>query len=218
MSGICAVWRRDHPEQIPEMLGAVSEGLFLHPAERLEQLTVPGIGLGISARFGTQQLYQDAQVMIACDADVSNKTELRGWAGRREGVGTAALIAAAYERFGSGFVEKLRGSFSFILWDKRNRTLLAAVDGVGAKRLVYYDDGRVFLIASRIDALTRYHGINREINPRAIANVLNFSANLAPETIFTTVHRVAPGTLLHHADGHTRLETYWDMSYTADGR
>ena len=76
----------------------------------------------------------------------------------------------------------------------------------------------MFLIASRIDALTRYEGINREINPRAIANVLNFSANLAPETIFANVHRLGPGKLLHFSDGQVRLETYWDMRYGGDDR
>ncbi len=218
MSGICAVWRRDHPEQVPEMLGAVSEALLLHEAERVERLTAPGIGLGVSARFATQQIHQNSQVMIACDADLQNEEELRGSIGRHESMGTAALLAALYERFGSGFVEKLRGGFSLVLWDRRERTLLAAVDGVGVKRLVYFDDGKVLLIASRIDALTRYPGINREINPRAIANVLNFSANLAPETIFSRVHRLAPGTLLRFADGQTRVETYWDMRYDPDRR
>jgi asparagine synthase (glutamine-hydrolysing) len=218
MSGICAVWRRDRPEQIAEVLGAVSGGLFLHTSERVERLTASGIGLAVSARFATQQLHQDPQVMIACDADLNNEEELAAAVGLRESTGTAALLAALYDRFGSDFVEKLRGSFSFVLWDRRERTLLAGVDGVGVKRLVYYHDGKVLLIASRIDALTRHHGINREINPRAIANVLNFSANLAPETIFSRVHRLAPGTLLRFADGQTRLETYWDMRYAAEGR
>lgn len=218
MSGICAVWRRDYPEQIPELLRAVSGGLFLHPAERVEGSTALGIGLGVSARFATQQLFQNPQVLIACDADLQNEDELRGFAGGDQKIGTAALLAELYHRCGSGFVEKLRGSFSFVLWDRRERRLLAAVDGVGAKRLVYYDDGKALLIASRIDALTRYRGIDREINPRAIANVLNFSANLGPETIFAKVRRLAPGTLLRFADGQTRLETYWDMRYDPDRR
>jgi asparagine synthase (glutamine-hydrolysing) len=218
MSGICAVWRRDRPEQVSETLAAVSGGLLLDASERVERLSGSGIGLGISARFATQQVYQDPQVMIACDVDLTNEEELRSSVGLRKDAGTGALLGALYDRFGSGFVEKLRGGFSFVLWDRRERKLLAAVDGVGVKRLAYYHDRNVFLIASRIDALTRYEGINREINPRAIANVLNFSANLAPETIFANVHRLGPGKLLHFSDGHVRLETYWDMRYGGDDR
>jgi len=218
MSGICAVWRRDHPERIPEMLETVSGGLFLHAAERVERLTAPEIGLAVSARFTTQQAYQDPQLMIACDADLNNEEELRASIGDRKGIGTAALLAALYDRFGSGFVEKLRGSFSFVLWSRRARTMLAAVDGVGVKRLGFYDDGKVLLIASRAAAITRYHGTDREMSPRAIANVLNFSANLAPETIFARVHRLPPGTLLRFANGQAHLETYWDMRYDPEVR
>ncbi len=127
------------------------------------------------------------------------------------------MLATLYDRFGAGFVGKLRGAFSFVLWDRRERKLLAAVDGVGVKRLVYYHDAKTLLIASRIDAITRHYGIDREINPRAIANVLNFSANLAPETIFAKVHRLAPGTLLHYCKGRVRIEKYWDMRYPVEG-
>lgn len=194
MSGICAVWRRDHPEQSSEALSAVSEGLHLHPSERLARRMASGIGLGVAARFATQQIHENGQVMIACDADLTNEEELWSLAGRRESAGTAALLAGLYDRFGSDFVQKLRGNFSFALWDKRQRILLAAVDGVGVKRLVYYHDGKSLLIASRIDAITRYPSVDREINPRAIANVLNFTASLAPETIFAKVHRLAPGS------------------------
>lgn len=218
MSGICAVWRRDHPEQSSEALSAVSEGLHLHPSERLARRMASGIGLGVAARFATQQIHENGQVMIACDADLTNEEELWSLAGRRESAGTAALLAGLYDRFGSDFVQKLRGNFSFALWDKRQRILLAAVDGVGVKRLVYYHDGKSLLIASRIDAITRYPSVDREINPRAIANVLNFTASLAPETIFAKVHRLAPGKLLHFSDGQVRLETYWDMRYGIDHR
>lgn len=218
MSGICAVWGSDRSERAPEILADVSAGLRLQAAERIECLTASGIGIAVSARFATQQIYQNPQVLIACDADLQNENEIKGLAGRQEAAGTAALLASLYERFGAGFVEKLRGSFSLVLWDRREQTLLAAVDGVGAKRLVYYRDGEVFLIASRIDAISRYEKINRTINPRAIANVLNFSANLAPETIFAKVQRLAPGNLLRFADGQIRLETYWDMHYAPDNR
>ena len=219
MSGICAVWRKDRPEQISETLGAVSGGLLLlDGSERVEKITASGIGLGVSARFATQQVYQNSQVMVACDADLNNEKELWDLASRGEDTGTAALFAALYERLGASFIEKLRGGFSVVLWDRRERKLLAAVDGVGVKRLVYYSDGKMLLIASRIDALMRQDGVDREINPRAIANVLNFSASLGPETIFAKVRRLSPGTLLRFADGQIQLKKYWDLRYDADRR
>jgi len=221
MSGICAVWRREKPGRTAETLASISRGLSLAASEWIGQETDQSAGVGVSGRFASQQLYENPRVLIACDAELHNEDELRGSTGDREQVAgrgqTAALLAALYERFGCGFVEKLRGAFSLILWDRRERKWLAAIDGFGIKRLVYYQDRKVLLLASRVDALVRSGGIDLEINPRGIANVLNFTANLAPETILNGVHRLSPGTLLVDSGTHTHTEKYWDMRYGLEG-
>ena len=99
-------------------------------------------------------------------------------------------MVALYERHGPAFVEKLRGGFSLILWDVGERRLVAhPIDGFGIKRLAYYRDKDVLAVASRVDALAGCGVVDQRINPKAIANVLNFTSNLAPETIFAGVDR-----------------------------
>lgn len=218
MSGICAVWRKNS-EGTAETLACVAAGLSLAAAERTGQEMADGAeaGVGVSSIFATQQIYRNDRVLIACDADLHNLDELQALTSDRqpvaEGAKTAALMARLYERFGPGFVDKLRGAFSVALWDRRERKLLASIDGFGINRLVYYQDGQLLAVASRVDALMRLAGIGREINPRAIANILNFSANLGPGTIFTRVQRLGPGTLLLASEGRTHIEKYWDMRY-----
>ena len=136
-----------------------------------------------------------------------------GWGKISQNQKTAALLAALYERHGCDFVEKLRGSFSVILWDRQDRKLLAAIDGFGMNRLVYYADGKILLVATRIDALMRTGAIDSKINPHTIANVLNHGANLGPETVFTNVPRLLPGNLLLASDGQAQVRKYWDMRY-----
>ena len=92
-----------------------------------------------------QQIWRDRHVMLACDTDLLNEAELTAAVGQRAEASnlrstTAALLAALYERFGCDFVEKLRGAFSVVLWDRRERRFLAAIDGFGMKRLVYYHE------------------------------------------------------------------------------
>ena len=219
MSGICAVWLKENPARVAEMLAAVAGGLSLAPKEGVEQLRDGSAGVAVSARFGTQQIYQNARLMLVCDAQLYNLEDLRRTCASREEVAenqkTAALLAALYERIGCDFVEKLQGSFSVIVWDRRERKLLAAIDGFGMNRLAYYADGKVLLVATRIDALMRSGLIDSKINPRAIANVLNFSANLGPQTVFADVPRLLPGNLLIGSDGQTQVRKYWDMRYGA---
>jgi len=219
MSGICAVWRKDHPGQAAEMLTAVAGGLCLAPEDRMEQAVDGGAGVAVAARFGTQQIYQDARILLVCDAQLYNEEELAGTLGGLKEIPaqqqTAALLAALYGRTGRDFVEKLRGGFSVIVWDRRERELLAAIDGFGMNRLVYYDAGNVLLVATRIDALMRSGEIDPKVNPRAIANVLNFGANLGPDTVFQGVPRLLPGNLLIASSQQTRVRKYWDMRYGA---
>jgi asparagine synthase (glutamine-hydrolysing) len=217
MSGICGAWWGGNPHGANHTLRAISHGLSVHGVEDVQQRMDEDAGVAVSARFSGQQIHEDAKTVIACDAELYNEEELAELVKHAgppgDDAGTAALLAALYERFGTDFIEKLRGAFSLILWDRRKRKLVAAIDGFGIHRLAHYQDGRMVLVASRVDALAQSGHFEREINPRAIANVLNFTANLAPETIFTKVRRMEPGTILIAEGGRMRLEKFWDMRY-----
>ena len=217
MSGICAVWRRDNPSALRRSLACSLAGLSLRSGDPIQQQSAGGVGLGIVRRFETQQIYQNSNCLIACDAELYNESELRKRVELVEAAPqesqTAALCAALYDRLGYGFFEKLEGAFSIALWDKRQKELVAAIDGFGIKRLVYHDDDRGVRIASRISSLTADGEIDAAINPSAIANVLNFSSNLAPETIFRNVKRLRPGAVLIASESQIRFRQFWDVSY-----
>jgi asparagine synthase (glutamine-hydrolysing) len=221
MSGICAIWRKDRLEGIAEVLASATRGLSLVASERRLTETDQSTGIAVSSRSDNQQIYRNSRVLIACDADLLNEKELRGLCPDRESLPgdakTAALLGALYERFGSAFVEKLRGAFSVILWDRNQRRLLAAVDGFGIHRLVYFSDGKTLMVASRAHALAATGEVDLAINPHAIPNLLNFSMNLAPETIFSKVQRLPPGSLLLAKEGQPVIKPYWDMRYGAAG-
>src|ERR1035441_7701797 len=211
MSGICAVWRESDERGAARTLADVTAGLTLDSSEQTATEADADAGVGVSARFQTQQLHRGNGLLIACDADLQNEDELgRDLPGPRP-AGTAALMAALYQRFGNGFLEKLRGSFSVVVWDRSKRRFLAAVDPFGIGRLVYHQNGGTFMAASRVDALLHSGEVDASINGRSILNILNFSANLAPETIFTSVQRVPPGCYVLASERKVRAASYWDM-------
>ncbi len=216
MSGICAILRGDKPEALAQTLAAATRGLSLASLERAKQEIDPGLGVGVSARFPTQQIYRNARVLVACDADLLNETELRGLANGEQapdGARTAALLAALYERFGCDFVGKLQGAFSVVLWDRHEQKLIAAIDGFGMNRLVYSAAGKTLMVASRAHSLAATGEVDLSINPHTIPNLLNFGMNLAPETVFSKIHRLPPGNLLLASEGQLVVKPYWDMRY-----
>lgn len=222
MSGICAVWRKQDPGRTAQTLASVCAGLKLDRSERVETAADESAAVGVSARFATQQIYRSPRLLVACDADLYNEAEiwklLGGVPQSPAESATAAGLGGLYERFGTGFPEKLRGDFSVIVWDRREKILVAAGDGFGIHPLVYYEDGGVLLVASRIEALLASAEVSKEINPNAIANYLNYTVNLAPGTIFSKVTRLLPGVLLQSSGGQIRCQRYWDMRYAPDSR
>src|SRR4051794_19812739 len=128
MSGICAVVQKESPERLSGLLGSLSAGLALVTSERIRQESVDGAGVGVAARFAGQQIYSDAELILVCDAELLNEEELAESAGPAmelpRDTRTAALLAALYKGSGAGFVARLRGAFSIILFDRRQRQLL----------------------------------------------------------------------------------------------
>src|SRR5690242_11135780 len=101
MSGICAVWRKGNTERLAETVGAVSSGLTLQGEEQCSHASDRAAAVAIAAAFDTQQIFQNARVLVACDADLYNESELRAASGDTgqtpQASQTAALIAALYE-------------------------------------------------------------------------------------------------------------------------
>lgn len=220
MSGICGAWFRSGSGRASNTVATITGALSLGPLETAGQAAEDEAAVGVCARFSTQRIHRGARVAVACDAELYNDDELAQLLGSGEGriaeSGPAGLIAALYERFGDDFIGKLRGSFSIIVWDRTHRKMLAAVDRFGINRLAYFDDEEKLLIGSRVDALARSGEFDTTVNPRAIANVINFSAVLGPETVFAKVHRIPPGCMLLASGRQVRIQRYWDMQYGAE--
>src|ERR1017187_4696362 len=110
MSGICAVWKKENPGAASAILAALRSGLSVSEIERSAQARDAGAGVAVSARFETQQIYQDESILLACDADLYNEDTLRAeFAGRLKvdaGAQTAALMAAMYRKIGIEFVDR----------------------------------------------------------------------------------------------------------------
>src|SRR4051794_31447335 len=109
MSGICGVWRKDTPARLSSTLATVSQGLALRQDDRLLRESDTVAGVAASAAFATQQVFQNERLLLACDADLYDD---------KGSIQTAARLARMYEESGPAFVEKLRGAFSIVLWDR----------------------------------------------------------------------------------------------------
>jgi asparagine synthase (glutamine-hydrolysing) len=151
-------------------------------------------------------------VTVVQNGEIYNHAELRS---RLEARGHAfrtrcdtEVIAHAYEEWGDGFVERLRGMFALALWDRRERRLLLARDRFGIKPLFYSAAGGRLAFASELTALAQAPGFSRELDPDAIEAFLAFNSIPAPLSAYRAARKLPPGHVLAWRGGQAALSRF----------
>ena len=202
MSGIVAVFGAPAPSGSDTARRMLSEGEHRGP-DGSRTLVEEGLALG-HLLHGT--LPEDVlgpvdhqDVLVALDGWLAHRDDLRGLFGPgapTEGAPDAAWLAAAYRRLGSGFPSHLSGDFAFVMYDRRQRRLLAGRDAFGSRPLYHAVRGGSVLIASE-PAMLMAAGVPGEIDedwiPLALAGGWLDQIDRTP---FRTVKAVPPRHVL----------------------
>ena len=123
-------------------------------------------------------------------------------------------IVHAYEEYGKGCVERLRGMFAFAIWNANNRELFIARDRAGEKPLYYTVTARGTLIfGSELKSLREHPEFLPQINFEALDAYLTFGYVPDPLTIFRDVHKLPAGNYLTFKNGCVQVKEYWDFPY-----
>lgn len=86
--------------------------------------------------------------------------------------GDGSLVLAGYTRWGRDVVHRLRGEFSFAIWDATRRLVFMARDPTGRRPLYFTHNGRCLAFASTEAALRGLPGVSDDPNPLWMANYL----------------------------------------------
>ena len=170
---------------------------------------------------GHQPIYnEDETLAIVYNGEVFNHAEVRT---ELEALGhvyttrsDTETILHAWEQWGPASLERFRGMFSFVIWDRRAGRLVAARDRLGIKPFYYYWDGRLFAFASEIKSLLAHPAIACAPNETQFGEHLAFGYTSGEETLFMGIRKLLPGHRLSLSDvgtGAPRLsiEQYWDV-------
>jgi asparagine synthase (glutamine-hydrolysing) len=184
--------------------GPDSEGTFLDggvglAARRLAIIDVAG---------GDQPIAnEDASCTVVQNGEIYNHVELRAELERAGHVfrtrSDTEAIVHAYEQWGTGFADRLRGMFAVAIWDAARRRLVLARDRFGIKPLYVRDVAGELSFASELDALP-----TGELDLDAVEAFLALNSVPAPLSIFREIRKLRPGHVLTWEDGATRLERY----------
>jgi asparagine synthase (glutamine-hydrolysing) len=127
------------------------------------------------------------------------------------------VLLHGYEEYGSGLLDRLRGMFAFVIYDRERRALFGARDFFGVKPLYYAFVGDTFLFGSEIKSFLRFPGFVKELNGRALEHYLSFQYSPGPETFFKGVRKLAPGHFFTYSAGRGFEERrYWSPAFDAE--
>lgn len=118
------------------------------------------------------------------------------------------------ERRWSG--EGLRGRYCHVLWDARERRLVACVDAFRTCPLYYAQAGGCLLVASDLRLILATGLVAREVSLPALYHYLNFSYVPAPFCAIEGVAKLPAGHCLEGTPERVSVSRHWDAEYPAD--
>ena len=142
------------------------------------------------------------------------RAELAGLGHRFATDGDSEVVVHAWEAWGMGMFERLRGMFAFALWDERQETLLLARDRVGIKPLYWAWDGEALAFGSEMKALlcARAEVPLGGLDASALQAYLCYGYVPAPMTMFERARCLPPGhRLLLRRGAPPDVAPYWEL-------
>lgn len=124
--------------------------------------------------------------------------------------GEARIAASAYERWGSGALDRLDGSYLVAVWDPRERRLLVGHDALGHHPVFYAEAGGDLWITSNVLALPAAGAVARRPNRVSLGMAALLYWPASGQTFFEPIKRLRAGHYLAvDSGGAVRDIRYW---------
>ena len=163
---------------------------------------------------------EDGSKVLVFNGEIYNyrdlRQELRGAGHVFKTEADSEVLLHGYEEFGPKILNRLRGMFAFVIWDKEKKELFGARDFFGIKPLYYGEMGGQLLFGSEIKSFLPHPAFRKVLNRRALENYLSFQYSPGPETFFEGVCKLPPAHYFLYQAGRMSLTRYWIPEFHAE--
>lgn len=123
------------------------------------------------------------------------------------------VLLNGYIEYGTEVLKKLRGMFSFVIYDKKQNLLFGARDFFGIKPMYYYLNENEFMFGSEIKSFIGHPKFKKELNKEALKPYLTFQYSCLNETFFKNVYKLDPGHYFIYKDNKLDIHEYYSIKY-----
>ena len=170
---------------------------------------------------GSQPIFnEDKSIIITFNGEIYNYRDLR-----KELIDLGhsfythtdtEVIVHGYEQWGTDVLNKLRGMFGFVIYDKNKDQVFGARDFFGIKPVYYAQMGDTLMWGSEIKSFLDHPQFKKELNESALENYLTFQYSPTTETFFRNVYKLPAAHYFIYKDGKMNVQRYWEVKFNPD--
>lgn len=170
---------------------------------------------------GDQPLYnEDKTLVLTFNGEIYNYPKLREEliaAGHIFSTHTdSETLLHGYEEWGEGLVDRLRGMYAFVIWDREKKKMFGARDIFGIKPFYYAQMNGCFIYGSEIKSFVEHPKFEKVFNEEALGNYLSFQFVPTNETFFKGVYCLQPGHYFTYENGEMKITRYFEPHFKGD--
>ncbi|MDA9451348.1 asparagine synthase (glutamine-hydrolyzing) [Bradyrhizobium sp. CCBAU 21360] len=222
MCGIAGIFHRDGRPADGRAVAAMSAAL-VHRGPDGESTWLDGpVGLAhrrlairdLSDAGRQPMLDASERIVVTYNGEIYNDHELRSELERSFGVRFRStcdteILPYAYLAWGEAMFERLEGFFAIGLWDRQERRLILARDGIGIKPLYYSENGSRVLFASEIKGLAAGGDLTARIDPVALHTYLAAGHPGTQTSLYQDIKQLPPGTMIGFTERERTERRFW---------
>lgn len=125
-------------------------------------------------------------------------------------------ILHGYEEWGEGIVERLRGMYAFVIWNREEKSMFGARDMFGIKPFYYAQMNDTFFFGSEIKSFLEHPKFDKVFNEKLLGVYLSFQFVPTNETFFEGVYCLQPGHYFTYANGEMKITRYYEPNFRGD--
>lgn len=175
----------------------------------------------IDLEGGSQPIInEDGTKVLVYNGEVYNYQEIREDLIKKGHVfktkSDSETVLHGYEEYGKDILNKLRGMFAFVIWDKKEKKIFGARDIFGIKPFFYYLKNDTFMFGSEIKSFLSNPKFEKELNKERIPEYLCFEYIPNEETLFRNVYKLPPASYFVYENGRFETKPYYELKYDID--
>ena len=170
---------------------------------------------------GDQPMYnEDGSLVLVFNGEIYNFLDLREELVEKGHTfktrSDSETLLHGFEEWGTSLVERLRGMYAFVIFNKNDNSLFGARDIFGIKPFYYANMNGSFMFGSEIKSFLVHPDFKKELNEEVLAHYLSFQYSPTEETFFKDVFKLPPAHYFTYKDGKMEKVRYFRPEFKAE--